>query len=103
MSTVSKIPLKNAVRLLSGAAIIAAAIAVAPAANAAGHGGSGSIGGGYSNSDGEWQQLFDRYAQQHPDAAAELARRNSGALPEGFAAAADEYIAKVQAEGATIA
>ncbi|MBO9717033.1 MAG: transketolase [Pseudoxanthomonas sp.] len=56
-----------------------------------------------SQQQAQWQQLFDRYAQQHPDAAAELARRNSGALPEGFAAAADEYIAKVQAEGATIA
>ncbi len=56
-----------------------------------------------SQQQAQWQQLFDRYAQAHPEAAAELARRSSGALPEGFAAAADEYIAKVQAEGATIA
>jgi opacity protein-like surface antigen len=68
MSTVSKISLKNAVRLLSGAAVIAAAIAVAPAANAAGHGGSGSVGGGYSNSDGEWQQIFDRNQAAFPNA-----------------------------------
>ncbi|UNK58087.1 transketolase [Pseudoxanthomonas daejeonensis] len=51
----------------------------------------------------EWQQLFDRYAAQHADAAAELSRRSKGELPQGFLAAADEYIAKVQAEGATIA
>ncbi|WP_372018792.1 transketolase [Pseudoxanthomonas sp. 10H] len=56
-----------------------------------------------SQQQAQWQQLFDRYAQQHPAAAAEFARRARGELPEGFAAAADEYIAKVQAEGATIA
>ena len=56
-----------------------------------------------SQQQAQWQQLFDRYAQAHPEAAAEFARRARGELPEGFAAAADEYIAKVQAEGATIA
>ena len=52
---------------------------------------------------GQWQQLFDRYAQAHPDAAAELARRSRGELPADFAAQADAYIAQVQAEAPTIA
>ncbi|KAF1686455.1 transketolase [Pseudoxanthomonas broegbernensis] len=51
----------------------------------------------------EWEQLFDKYAVQYPDAAAELTRRSHGDLPEDFAAKADAYIAQVQAEGATIA
>jgi len=51
----------------------------------------------------QWNTLFDRYAAQYPQLAAELTRRSRGELPEGFAAAADAYIAKLQAEGPTIA
>jgi transketolase, bacterial and yeast len=51
----------------------------------------------------QWQALFERYAAQYPEAAAEFARRMQGRLPEDFAAQADAYIAAVQAEGPTIA
>ena len=51
----------------------------------------------------EWNALFDAYAAQSPAQAAELKRRASGELPADFAAQADAYIAKVQAEGPTIA
>ncbi|HEY0662682.1 MAG TPA: transketolase [Lysobacter sp.] len=51
----------------------------------------------------QWNTLFDRYAAQYPDAAAELTRRSHGELPEGFIAAADAYIAKLQAEGPVVA
>lgn len=50
-----------------------------------------------------WNRLFDDYAKQHPELAAELTRRSRSELPEGFVAAADAYIAKLQAEGPTIA
>ncbi|WP_342316054.1 transketolase [Lysobacter sp. FW306-1B-D06B] len=50
-----------------------------------------------------WNQLFDAYAKQFPEPAAELTRRSRGKLPDGFIKAADEYIAKVQADGQTIA
>ncbi|AWH54549.1 transketolase [Stenotrophomonas sp. ESTM1D_MKCIP4_1] len=51
----------------------------------------------------EWEQQFDKYAAQYPAEAAELTRRSHGALPADFVAQADAYIAKVAAEGATIA
>ena len=51
----------------------------------------------------EWNALFDAYAAQFPEQAAELKRRSSGELPADFVAQADAYIAKVQAEGPTIA
>src|SRR5690606_27211036 len=51
----------------------------------------------------EWEQLFDKYAKQYPAEAAELVRRSRGELPEDFIAQADALIARVQAEGATIA
>jgi len=51
----------------------------------------------------QWQQLFEGYAQQHPEVAAELLRRSRGELPEDFLAQADAYIAAVQAEGPNIA
>ena len=51
----------------------------------------------------EWNALFDAYAAQYPEQAAELKRRASGELPADFTAQADAYIAKVQAEGPTIA
>lgn len=51
----------------------------------------------------EWNALLDAYAAQYPEQAAELKRRASGELPADFAAQADAYIAKVQAEGPVIA
>ncbi|HEY5850633.1 MAG TPA: transketolase [Lysobacter sp.] len=51
----------------------------------------------------EWDQLFDAYKAAYPELAAELTRRASGALPDGFVEAADAYIAKLQAEGPVIA
>ncbi|MBD9375853.1 transketolase [Pseudoxanthomonas sp. PXM04] len=51
----------------------------------------------------QWNMLFDKYAAQYPEQAAELSRRSHGDLPEGFLAAADAFIAKTQAEGPVIA
>jgi len=51
----------------------------------------------------QWQQAFDAYAAQFPAEAAELTRRIAGELPADFAAQADAYIAKLQADGQTIA
>ncbi|HEY5970737.1 MAG TPA: transketolase, partial [Pseudoxanthomonas sp.] len=51
----------------------------------------------------QWDKLFDLYAAQYPEQAAELSRRSHGDLPEGFAVAADAYIAKLQAEGPVVA
>ncbi|HBS54781.1 MAG TPA: transketolase [Stenotrophomonas sp.] len=51
----------------------------------------------------EWEQQFDKYAAQFPAEAAELTRRSHGELPADFVAQADAYIAKVAAEGPTIA
>jgi len=50
-----------------------------------------------------WNRLFDRYAEHFPQQAAELARRSHGELPEDFLAQADAYIAKLQADGPTVA
>ncbi|MBX3712730.1 MAG: transketolase [Lysobacter sp.] len=50
-----------------------------------------------------WANLFDRYAAAHPEAAAEFTRRLDGELPADFAANADAYIAKLQAEGPVVA
>jgi transketolase len=51
----------------------------------------------------QWNQLFDKYAAQFPEQATELSRRSHGELPDGFVAAADAYIARLQAEGPVIA
>jgi transketolase len=51
----------------------------------------------------DWNALLDRYAQQFPAEAAELRRRITGDLPDGFAAAAGAYAAKLQAEGPVVA
>ncbi|MCL1635410.1 transketolase [Luteimonas sp. SX5] len=51
----------------------------------------------------QWNRLFDAYAAQHPQLADELVRRSHAELPEGFAAAADAYIAKLQTDGPTVA
>jgi transketolase len=51
----------------------------------------------------QWNQLFDGYAQRHPDVAEELTRRSRGELPEGFARDADAFIAKLQADAHEVA
>ncbi len=51
----------------------------------------------------QWNQLFASYQRKHPELAAELLRRARNELPEGFIAAADAYIAKLQAEGPVVA
>jgi len=51
----------------------------------------------------QWGQLFDAYADKYPEIADELVRRSKGELPEGFAGAADAYIAKLQSDGPVVA
>jgi len=51
----------------------------------------------------QWNRLFDAYAQQYPQLAAELIRRSHAELPDDFADAADAYIAKVQQDGPEVA
>jgi transketolase len=51
----------------------------------------------------QWNTLFDRYAAQHPELADELVRRARNELPDNWAAAADAYIAKLQADGPVVA
>jgi transketolase len=50
-----------------------------------------------------WDDAMAAYAAAHPDLAAELRRRLAGELPADFSAQADEYIARCQSEGASIA
>ncbi|MCC7249046.1 MAG: transketolase [Lysobacter sp.] len=50
-----------------------------------------------------WNLVFERYAAHYPELADEFLRRMHGQLPEGFAAAADAYIAKLQADGPVVA
>ena len=50
-----------------------------------------------------WDARFAAYKAAHPEAAAEFERRMSGELPAGFNADADAYIAKLQADGPTVA
>jgi len=50
-----------------------------------------------------WNRLFDAYAKQYPELASELSRRSHGQLPEGFADAAQAYIAKLQLDGPVVA
>ena len=51
----------------------------------------------------QWGQLFDAYAARYPAEADELVRRSSGDLPEGFGADAEAFIARLQADGHSIA
>ncbi|MFY2763616.1 transketolase [Arenimonas sp. MALMAid1274] len=51
----------------------------------------------------QWNRLFDAYAKAHPELAAELVRRSHAELPEGFAEAAQAYIAKLQLDGPVVA
>ncbi|HTA64643.1 MAG TPA: transketolase [Xanthomonadaceae bacterium] len=50
-----------------------------------------------------WNTLFDAYAKQYPDLAAELTRRSHAELPASFNEVADAYIVKVQADGPEVA
>lgn len=51
----------------------------------------------------QWNTLFDGYAARHPELADELVRRARNELPDDWAAAADAYIAKLQADGPVVA
>ena len=50
-----------------------------------------------------WQSLFDGYATEHPELAAEFVRRVAGGLPDNWSQVADEAIASIQAAGETMA
>ena len=51
----------------------------------------------------QWNRMFDAFAKAHPALAAELVRRSHAGLPEGFADAAQAYIAKLQQDGPVVA
>ncbi len=51
----------------------------------------------------QWNRLFAEYQRQYPAEAGELARRIRGELPADFAAAADAYIGRLQADGPVVA
>ena len=51
----------------------------------------------------EWNALFAKYEQAHPELAAEFLRRQNNDLPSDFAEKADAYIADLQANPAKIA
>ena len=50
-----------------------------------------------------WNTLFAGYAEQHPELAAEFARRMAGNLPDDWPAHADQAIAEIAAAGETMA
>ena len=50
-----------------------------------------------------WNALLAKYRNVHPEIAAEFDRRVAGDLPADWAAHADAYIAKLQAEGPVVA
>ena len=56
-----------------------------------------------AQAEAEWQRAFSAYAQAHPELAAELQRRLSGRLPEGFSEAATQYVRDCQLQGQSIA
>ena len=56
-----------------------------------------------AGAEAEWNTRFAAYKVAHPEAAAEFERRLSGALPAGFEAAADAFIARLQQDGPVIA
>ncbi len=53
--------------------------------------------------EGKWNALFDEYAKKHPDLAAEFKRRLAPALPAEWTTHAQNYVAKIQAEGPEVA
>ncbi len=50
-----------------------------------------------------WEADFEAYQKAYPELAAELKRRLSGELPEGFEQTATDYIAQCQAQGEDVA
>ena len=50
-----------------------------------------------------WNSLFARYRNAYPELAAEFERRVNGELPADWAAHAEAYIARLQAEGPVVA
>ena len=59
-------------------------------------------GAGLARED-RWNALFEDYAAKFPEQADELLRRSHGELPQGFAPAADAFVAKLQADGPVVA
>lgn len=51
----------------------------------------------------EWNALFAKYKNAHPELATEFSRRIAGDLPADFDAKANAYIAKLQADGPVVA
>src|SRR3546814_3916524 len=51
----------------------------------------------------QWNRMFDQYAARRPELAEELVGRSHAELPEDFAASADAYVAKLQADGPKVA
>ncbi|MBO1254276.1 transketolase [Alteromonas sp. 5E99-2] len=51
----------------------------------------------------QWNTLFAKYSAAHPELAAEFTRRQQNELPQDFAQKANDYIADLQANPATIA
>jgi len=51
----------------------------------------------------EWNALFSKYRNAHPDLAAEFERRIAGKLSDDFLAHADAYAKKLQTEGPVVA
>ncbi len=51
----------------------------------------------------QWNRQLEAYAKLHPAEAAELLRRMRGGLPEQFAQAAADYIARLQQDGPVVA
>ena len=51
----------------------------------------------------DWDQLFAAYQKSYPELAAEFSRRMNGDLPESWAQATHQAIAKLQEDGATVA
>ncbi len=50
-----------------------------------------------------WQEQFERYAEKHPELAAEFSRRMKGELPADWSQAIADYVARTQDEAATVA
>ncbi|MBU3725325.1 MAG: transketolase [Burkholderiaceae bacterium] len=53
--------------------------------------------------EGEWNELFDRYAKAHPQEAAEFKRRMKGDLPKDFAEKTQALIKKLAGDNLTVA
>ncbi len=51
----------------------------------------------------DWQRKLAAYRADHADLAAELERRLAGKLPENWAATANDFIAQMNSEGASVA